>query len=102
MLMALAIDLTRLRNGRPIYRTRRGLPEGTKDGAVGAFLDVEPRRRSDPRGERVTFAAGMPHDGDGAGMIPGGEQDMRTVQKRLPRTGDDYLTITLGLELAFA
>jgi hypothetical protein len=92
----------RLRNGRPIYRTRRGFPDGTEDGAVAAFLDIEPRRRSDPRGEHINVAAGVPHDGDGVGMIPGRKQRTRALQKRLPRTGDDKLAATPGFKPAIA
>jgi hypothetical protein len=61
---------------------------------MAAFLDIEPRRRSDPSDEGINLAAGMPHDDDGVWMIPGGEQGTRAVQKRLPRTGDDKLTVT--------
>ena len=67
----------RLRNGRAIHRTRRGLPDATEDGAVGAFLDVELGRRSDPSAQRINVAAGVPHDGDRVGITPGGEQGPR-------------------------
>ena len=67
-----------------------------------AFLDIELRRGSDPSAERIHLAAGVPHDGDGVGMIPGGEQGPRAVQKRRPRAGNNYLTITPGIELARA
>jgi hypothetical protein len=50
-------------NERAIHRTRRGILDGTEDRAVGAFLDVEPRRRSVARGECVNLAAGVPHYG---------------------------------------
>ena len=68
---------------------------------MAACLDIEPRRRSDPRGEHINAAAGVPHDSAGVGMIPGRKQGTRTVQKRLPRAGDNYFTITPGLEVAF-
>ena len=91
-----------LLNERPIYRTWRGLPHGTEDGAVAAFLDIELRRGSDPRGECINVAAGVPHDEDGVGFISGGEQGTRAVQKRRPRAGNNYLTVTPGIELARA
>ena len=69
---------------------------------MAAFLDIEPRRRSDPRGEHINVAAGVPHDGDGVGMIPGRKQGTRTVQKRLPRAGDNKLAATPGFKLAIA
>jgi hypothetical protein len=91
-----------LRNGRPIYRTRRGLPDRTKDGAVPAFLHVELSRRSDPRGKRINVAAGVPKDDDGVGMIPGGEQGARAIQKRLPRPGNDKLAAIPNFKPAIA
>ena len=56
---------------------------------MGAFLDVKPGRDSDPRRQRVNVAAGVPHDRDGVGIIPGGEQGTGAVQKWLPRAGDN-------------
>jgi hypothetical protein len=100
--MVLGISPARLCHGRPIYRTRLGLPDRTEDRAVAAFLDVEQSRGSDPRCERIKLATGVPHDGDGVGIISGGDQGARAVQKRLPPAGDYYLTITPGIELAFA
>jgi hypothetical protein len=97
-----AVDPPGLRNGRLIYRTPWGLPDGTEDGAVGAFLDEEPGRDSDPRGERINVAAGVPHDKDGVRMIPGGEEGTRAVQKRRPRAGDDKLAATPRLKPAIA
>jgi hypothetical protein len=69
---------------------------------VAAFLDVEPGRDADPCAERINLAAGMAQEGDRVGMVPGGEQGARAVQNGLARPGDQYLTVTAGLEPAFA
>jgi hypothetical protein len=56
---------------------------------VGAFLDIEARCQSDPCGERINVASGVPYDSNGVGIVPGGEQGARAGQKWLPRTGDN-------------
>jgi hypothetical protein len=69
---------------------------------VSAFLDVEAGCRSNPRGERIGVASGVPHDSNRGGIMPGGKQGTRAGQKWLPRTGDDKPTIAPNFESASA
>jgi hypothetical protein len=55
---------------------------------MAALLDIETGSDANARRKRVNVAAGMPHDCDGFGIIPGREQGPRAVQQRLSRRGN--------------
>jgi hypothetical protein len=77
-----------------------GLPDGTEDRPVGAFLDIVPGRDTDRCCERRNLAAGVTQDCYRGGIVSGRQQSPRTVQKRLSRSGDNHLTANSSFELA--
>src|SRR5262249_22155687 len=80
-----------LRNGRSIYRTWRGLPDGTEHRAVEAFLDVEPGGDAEPGAERDGVAVGVPHGDEGAGIVAELDQHAGGVEQRLTACHTDGL-----------
>jgi len=69
---------------------------------VGALLDTEAGRHSDPCGEGINVAPGVPHGGNGVGIVPSSQQGARAGQKWLRRTADNNLTIAPRFESASA